>query len=123
MSLWNVKDFNRLKAENDLSAVAQVMGMVNAVCSKLKTSGSKLLLQLTSDMTSHNVLKLVTFLIEVTGFFWLYNSEASEAEFLDAQYHEYNVTSSGMWQSPLLEEIYGKVSTVYSFLHGGSAAL
>ena len=65
------KFFNRLNAENALSAVAEVMGMVNAVCSKLKTSGSKLLLQLMSDMSSHSVLKLVTFLIEVTGFFWL----------------------------------------------------
>ena len=50
------KFFNRLSAENALSAVAEVTGIVRAMRSKLKTPQSKFLLLLTFDITSHNVL-------------------------------------------------------------------
>ena len=48
-----------------LSAVAEVTGMVMAICNKLNTSQGNVLLLGSSHMTSHNAHKFVTFLIEV----------------------------------------------------------
>ena len=59
------KVFRWRKAENVLSAVAEVTGIVIAIDSSQLTSQSKVLLLHTFNMISPSVLKLVTFLIRV----------------------------------------------------------